>query len=184
VRSVGRRPFRPMARQSNDGARASSDSDRRTLHRWCKPAAFAVALVVLVAGSSVLALKLWGKPTTVYVLTSGSVLEPGQEVLSPNGSHYLIMQTDGNLVTYNSLTGKPTWSTGLPGDHNAYAKLESAGLNVYQVPTSHSGKSPAVVWSSGAPGPGAGPRLEVTNNGCPVIRSDRAPVYFNPDCRS
>ena len=48
-------------------------------------------------------------------LAAGQSLQPGQQIVSPNGSFRVIMQADGNLVEYKGNT--PLWAshTGVPG---------------------------------------------------------------------
>ncbi|WP_373552327.1 RICIN domain-containing protein [Haliscomenobacter sp.] len=50
-------------------------------------------------------------PTQRNTLTAGQTLATGQRLDAPNGSHYLIMQTDGNVVIYTTVGNKPIWAT-------------------------------------------------------------------------
>ncbi|MRW82902.1 hypothetical protein GJ698_02205 [Pseudoduganella sp. FT26W] len=61
-----------------------------------------------------------------------------------NGSHVLVMQTDGNLVFYRKTGMVPVWWTGVYGD---YAVIQGDGnFVVYN-------KAGQAVWSSGSYGP-------------------------------
>jgi len=45
-------------------------------------------------------------------LTAGQSLAPNGKLISTDGGHELVFQADGNLVVYNTKTGKATWYTG------------------------------------------------------------------------
>ncbi|KAG2394185.1 hypothetical protein C9374_003949 [Naegleria lovaniensis] len=45
-------------------------------------------------------------------LTSGTILYPGNSLISSNGINQLIMQQDGNLVLYDTLYGVANWASG------------------------------------------------------------------------
>jgi stress response protein SCP2 len=66
-------------------------------------------------------------------LTPGSTLEPGAFLLSPNDHFELVMQTDGNLVLYNTSSSpkQAVWSSQTSGAGN-YLKMQTEGnLVVY-----------------------------------------------------
>lgn len=50
-------------------------------------------------------------PTQRNILNVGQTLATDQKLYAPNGSHYLIMQTDGNVVIYTTVGDKPIWAT-------------------------------------------------------------------------
>ena len=55
--------------------------------------------------------------TTGTEITMGSSMSTNQRIYSPNKEHYLVMQSDGNLVVYTK-DDKPTWATDTYGKGN------------------------------------------------------------------
>jgi hypothetical protein len=67
-------------------------------------------------------------------------LHSGDKVVSTNGQHKLIMQSDGNLVLYANVS-QVLWNTGTAGNPGAYFAVQTDGnLAVYSA-------SGAVLWS-------------------------------------
>ena len=97
----------------------------------------------------------------------GERLEPGAYLLSPNHEYKLIMQTDGNLVLYQS--GTALWSSQTSGDIGAYAVMQAEGnLVIY--------KEGVAVWNSITWGfPGAYLKLQDDSNA--VIYQSGHPVW-------
>jgi hypothetical protein len=95
---------------------------------------------------------------TVYssnnsVLDSGQVLGTGQSMYSPNGRYRLTMQTDGNLVLYDTSNNSPLWGTNCCtlGWTHAYATVQPAGnLVIYADGGAAFGVTNPCGWSSGA----------------------------------
>jgi len=105
-------------------------------------------------------------PPTGAVIASGATLPSGQSIVSPNaqyGQFTLSMQTDGNLVEYNS-SGFAVWFSGTAGNAGAYAQMQGDGnLVVYSIAGSP-------VWASNTVGnPGA--YLELAPDGALVVHS-------------
>ncbi|ACU53870.1 Curculin domain protein (mannose-binding) lectin [Acidimicrobium ferrooxidans DSM 10331] len=62
----------------------------------------------------------------------GTVLNPGDYLLSSSGQYQLIMQGDGNFVLYNLYNGQALWATGTEEHSGAYAVFQNDGnLVVY-----------------------------------------------------
>ncbi|MGC0312072.1 hypothetical protein [Kitasatospora acidiphila] len=83
-------------------------------------------------------------------LPPGTKLPAGQWVDSANGSTWLLMQADGNLVLYRQRDNAVLWSSGTYGHPGAYAVMQPDGnLVVYRA-------GGGALWSSGTYGhPGA-----------------------------
>ena len=90
-------------------------------------------------------------------LSANQQLTANQRITSANGSHYLIMQGDGNLVLYTS-SNRALWATGTNGSGAIRARFQGDGNLVLR---NSSGSS---VWSSKTNGSGA-IRLQVVNQG-------------------
>jgi len=65
-------------------------------------------------------------PATSSAMTSGQTLRSGQMVRSANGFYRLIMQTDGNAVTY-APPSRPIWNTRTGGHSGARLTLQTDG---------------------------------------------------------
>jgi cell wall-associated NlpC family hydrolase len=100
-------------------------------------------------------------------LMPGERLEPGAYLLSPNHEYELVMQTDGNLVLYQS--GTALWSSETGGDIGAYAVMQAEGnLVIY--------REGVAVWDSSTWGfPGA--YLKLQNDSNAVIYQAGHPVW-------
>lgn len=100
---------------------------------------------------------LWqnSAPGTNVMAGSNTVLEPGWYLHS--GSAKLIMQGDGNFVSY--VNGKAVWSTGTQGQTTS-AKLSSTGALQIVAGATGTGK---VLWTT--PAAGANARLQVGMDG-------------------
>ena len=103
-------------------------------------------------------------PTGGPTLGAGQVLAPGQTMASPDGQIVLTMQSDGNLVSYATVGGRPSvvWASGTSGNPGAQTVMQGDGnLVVY----SAGGQA---LWASGTEGdPGA--VVTVQNDGNTVI---------------
>ena len=110
-------------------------------------------------------------------MTATSTVQPtlqvGQSLTSATGAYSLDMQTDGNLVEYNSAS-KALWSSNTFGTGSAnVATLQSDGNFV--VYTS-AGKP---VWSSGTSGTGTGNTLVVQGDGNVVLYSSSGKALWD-----
>lgn len=89
-------------------------------------------------------------------------LGSGQTLISPNGSHRAVMQSDGNFVVYSS--GKPKWSSGTAGNAGGFVVMQGDG-NLVVYPASGAAK-----WSSST-APAAKSVLVMQDDGNLVIYS-------------
>jgi hypothetical protein len=90
-------------------------------------------------------------------------LTSSQSLISPNGSYRAVMQSDGNLVVYNS-SGQSQWASGTAGTSGAYVVNQNDGnLVVYSA-------SGAAKWSSST-APAAKTVLVMQNDGNLVLYS-------------
>jgi hypothetical protein len=88
------------------------------------------ALVVAVIGAAIFLGSLAHATAPSDLIVSGTVLEPGQTLKSPNGQYMADMQTNGDLVVYwmnGTAIGRALWSTETAGDDGARALLQSNG---------------------------------------------------------
>ncbi|WP_416397969.1 immunoglobulin-like domain-containing protein [Allohahella sp. A8] len=97
-------------------------------------------------------------------LLSGQTLVAEQRLTSSDGSHFLILQGDGNLVLRNAGTGSALWSTGTNGKGAARFILQGDGNLVLR------NAAGSTVWSSGTNGRG-GVRLAMQADGNLVLRN-------------
>src|SRR3954453_3565147 len=63
----------------------------------------------------------------VVTLSGNQQLNVGNQLLSSNGRTRLVMQSDGNLVLYQTDTGGALWSTGTSGKPVAHALTQMGG---------------------------------------------------------
>lgn len=105
-------------------------------------------------------------------LTGGRVLPSGQWLMSPDGSHGLALQDDGNLVAYGP-GYRPLWYSGTYGHPGAVLTMQEDGNAVLYA----SDGTP--LWNSGTYGePGA--RLVVQNDGNVVVHpSDGSVAWYS-----
>lgn len=103
-------------------------------------------------------------------LFANEILRVDQYLLSSDGSHKLILQSDGNLVLYNSF-GVGTWSSNTTGRIVNYAIMQSDGNFVLYGPL-------GAVWDSKTAG-SYGAYLTVQNDGNTVIYKPAAVWYTN-----
>jgi hypothetical protein len=86
------------------------------------------------------------------ILSSGQTMNPGDYLVSPNGTYQLIFQTDGNLVLYQGSAGSYTnavWSTSTQGKGATTVVMQTDGNCVLYVGT-------AAAWATNTAGnPGA-----------------------------
>ena len=68
--------------------------------------------------------------STSSALNPGQLLSPGQYIASINGLYALVMQTDGNLVEYNS-SGRPLWASNTRGNMSAVVLQSDGNLVMY-----------------------------------------------------
>ena len=116
----------------------------------------AVSVSTAATGPSV-SLAAVAKPATS--LTFGGQLNPGRQILSPNGFVAFRMGTDGNLGVWAG--GRLLWSTHTTGRNHA-AITKAGALSVYNA----AGRA---IWSSHSPGPGN--VLNVQNDGNVVMHT-------------
>lgn len=104
-------------------------------------------------------------------LVAGQQLTAGQLLMSPDGTHELAFQTDGNLVAY-APNNRVLWSSGTYGHPGAVFTMQADGNAViYAV-------GGAVLWHAGTYG-NAGATLQVQNDGNVVIyRSDNSAAWY------
>jgi hypothetical protein len=117
--------------------------------------------VAVVSGTA----QLWSAPIQ---LQNNAALLPGQSLSSPNGTYFLIMQTDGNLVEYNT-SGSVFWSSGTNGKGVTQMVMQSDGNLVLY-------KGSTVVWASNTQGH-AGGVLSVGDNGAVEITVGSSVVW-------
>jgi cytochrome c peroxidase len=103
-------------------------------------------------------------------LQTDQELRAGERLTSADGSHYLVMQGDGNLVLY-SASGRALWATGTNGSGAIRARFQGDGNLVLR---NSSGSS---VWSSRTNGSGA-TRLKVVNEGNVVLLNAAGAVVW------
>ncbi len=113
---------------------------------------------------------IWSVPQKVCssTLQDGQELAADQSITSCNGQFSLVVQSDGNLVVYDS-GGKALWSTNTGGKGGKSAVMQNDGnLVLYQ---SQTGK---VLWTSNTGGnPGASATIQ--DDGNFVIYSSQSP---------
>ena len=104
-------------------------------------------------------------------LSAGQVLQAGQALVSPGGQYTLIMQDDGNLVTYGN--GCVIWASNTAGVGSSdYLVMQGDGnLVIY----TNAGKP---VWASNTAGTGSGNSLNMQVDGNLVVYTSGAkPVW-------
>ena len=99
----------------------------------------------------------------------------GESIASSNGVYQLVLQSDGNLVLYNTVFNRATWASGTAGQTATQAVLEQDGLFVIY---GSLGRTPGgAIWSSINRG-GAGTTLIMQNDGNLVLyTSNGSPVW-------
>ena len=60
-------------------------------------------------------------------LNGNTTLQPGDALFSPDVRYMLVMQTDGNLVLYDSVIGNSLWHTNTYGHPGATATMQTDG---------------------------------------------------------
>jgi hypothetical protein len=129
----------------------------------------ALAALCAVVTAALLAASAPGGAATAGTIALGTRMSPGQSVTSANGSHQLVMQTDGNLVVYSS-DGRALWTSRTAGRGAAFVAGRDGNLAVVD----HSGHP---VWMSATGRKGAG-RLLVQNDGNVVLyRNSGSPLW-------
>lgn len=61
------------------------------------------------------------------ILAIDQKLLQNQSIVSPNRKYFLIQQSDGNLVLYQTDTGKATWHTNTASGSGNFANLQADG---------------------------------------------------------
>ena len=104
-------------------------------------------------------------------LGTGQALNPGENLISSDGSLELIMQTDGDLVLCRRSGNVVLWTSGTAGNPGAYVTLQGDGnLVVYRADRK-------ALWASGTCGQGT-IRAALENDGRFVLyTSDDAIVW-------
>ncbi len=103
-------------------------------------------------------------------LQADTELRTNDRLTSANGSHFLVMQGDGNLVLYTS-AGRALWATGTNGSGAIRARFQGDGNLVLRT------SSGAAVWSSKTSGSGA-TSLKVLNTGNVVLLNASGAVIW------
>ena len=108
-------------------------------------------------------------------LTTGQRLTAGQQLVSTNGRYHLTLQSDGNLVIYDTTPAQPIWATGtwnLPADRRpTHVDMQADGNVVLY----NDANQPA--WASGSSGT-ASPYLELQDDGNLVAyENGRTPIW-------
>jgi serine/threonine protein kinase len=166
-------PSPSAARGSSDRTRDSLSKFHRFRGRRGRPVAIALAVVVLVVGSTFLAQHLLNRTTVVYVLTPGTSLN-NAVVSSQNGSYHLSLLSDGNLVVTDVATGDLLWQTcsfnvKQPNYLAAYTVMKQDGLYVQQQSGSQLGKITTLWNSNTLTGPAL--RFVLSDQGIPEVQS-------------
>jgi surface antigen len=120
----------------------------------------AAAATVIAMATALLTSAPASAATGTPVLNINEVMNPGTELVSPNGTMHLMMQSDGNLVLY-APGMSARWSTGTSGHPGAWAQFNPDGNFVVYGP----GAVP--LWSTMGSGGGlqGGQFLQVQDDG-------------------
>lgn len=95
--------------------------------------------------------------TSKVVLEAEQVFKQSDEIVSINGRFKLVLQTDGNLVVYD--TASPAWSSGTQHSDTSFLKMQQDGNLVLYSPNG----SPR--WASETSGKCSQPYLTLQNDG-------------------
>lgn len=135
-------------------------------------AAIAVAAGSLfAAGSMATAAENAPGPVASAMLKSGEKLRGGQEIKSANGQFTLRHQLDGNLVFFESGTGRVIWHAGSAPNPDSVTTMQTDGNLTVTAP----GK-PTLFHTGTAPNPGA--NLHVQNDGNMTVRKPDGTVLW------
>jgi hypothetical protein len=108
-------------------------------------------------------------------MTAGDVLQSGRALTSANGRFTLVMEPDGNLVSFQRRGQVPTWESGTAGHRGAYATMQSDG-NFVVYPEGASappvGAPTKALWFTGT-GNHPGAFISLQNDGNLVVYLDR-----------
>lgn len=115
--------------------------------------------------------------STNSALLYGQNLYEGSGIASENGAYYLAMQTDGNLVLYNS-TGAAVWSTGTwnskdcPSGDSCVIQLDmqTDGNLVLYSHDENTGALTPMCWAYGSYGSGSFDHMLVNENGTVTVQ--------------
>jgi serine/threonine protein kinase len=150
----------------------SGPTDRRSVRR----AVVAIAVLLLGFAVASLVLTLGRGPTTPVggsQMPPGDSLGPGQSLFSPNHQFRLTMDTDGNLVGWNTAASSPVWESGTAHAPGASAIMQGDGDFVVYPPgvsEPRTGQPTGALWTSETSRhPGA--YLQVRNDGNIVIET-------------
>ncbi|MCB9645604.1 MAG: N-acetylmuramoyl-L-alanine amidase [Deltaproteobacteria bacterium] len=104
-----------------------------------------------------------GAPSrTCGALLGNEVLGPGQTMPTCNGAYRLAHQTDGNVVLYNSASGRAVWHTGTNGKATSGLVMQGDGNLVLY------GRDGRALWASNTAGK-SGATLAVQDDGNVVV---------------
>jgi chitodextrinase/murein DD-endopeptidase MepM/ murein hydrolase activator NlpD len=102
-------------------------------------------------------------------LYAGITLQPGQELISQNGTYRLVMQYDGNLVEYKGSTA--LWASNTAGDNGATVTMQGDGNLVIYL-------SGVPKWASNTAGH-SGAFLVLQNDANAVIYANGSALWAN-----
>jgi|SRR5580704_524011 hypothetical protein len=83
-------------------------------------------------------------------LQPGEVLRRGQQITSNDGRYRVVFQTDGNVVLYETGTGRAIWATNTPGSQAQQFIMQTDGNLVLYAGTST--QPSAALWAAGTQG--------------------------------
>jgi hypothetical protein len=109
-------------------------------------------------------------PTSRNRLLSGQGLIPGDSLESQDGSWKLAMQSDGNLVLYNS-SNQAVWATNTAGRTNIWDLIMQADGNLVVFDTSGD-----TLWGSDTSG-NANATLEIEDGGFVIYNAQNDPIW-------
>jgi hypothetical protein len=104
-------------------------------------------------------------------LSQGDALNVEQVRRSKNGTHYLKLQGDGNLVLFNA-QNQATWSSGTSGKPAANATFQADGNLVIYGPTG------VATWASNSNGKGGNYLLVQDDGNLVIYNGSGDPVWF------
>ena len=120
-------------------------------------------LVFAIAGVTYLVASHATVPSNLY---AGQELLPGQYLQSASGQYIFAMQTDGNLVVYNTYTSQAIWNSGTEGTTPQGLFMQTDG-NLVEYSTSGQ-----PIWYSHTDGTGPGSHVSMQDDSNLVIYSD------------
>ncbi|MHC2186154.1 hypothetical protein [Rathayibacter agropyri] len=126
---------------------------------------------VFVPGTSSTAPTAQARGTRTYsnALVAGEYLDPGEQIVSANGSYSLKMQGDGNTVIDDS-SGHTAWNTGTQGVGSYLRMQDDGNLVVYSA-------DGASLWSSGTEGTVGAVAMIRDDGRLVIVRSDSSTAW-------